>query len=426
MRSIKRAATRVAVSTIFIASGAATASAADFQVTLTTDPAPNGCAVDGCSLREAILDANVDRGADVVRVPAGNYALTIRGAGENEGRAGDLDVLGQLTIVGAGARTTVVDGGAIDRVLDIPIDETPDIEFDQLLVRPANSVVTVEGLTLRNGSPPDVGPFFPFIFPGLGGAARNAGTLTMTDVTLRDSVATDAGGLRNDGTVTLDRVTVRDNRSLTFGGGVLNNGTATLRNVTVSGNTAATADGGVLNFASTVPNAMTVTNSTITGNGAPNGANLTNAGDAPLTGGVMGQLTIRNSLVANPLDASGNPVSNCPAVSAGAGVITSGGGNLEFPGESCGFNQASDVRADPQVGALADNGGATDTRALPPVSPALNRAVAANCPTVDQRAIARPQGPGCDIGAFELERPQLVLAKTGRRARPPGRRSSTS
>jgi hypothetical protein len=43
--------------------------------------------------------------------------------------------------------------------------------------------------------------------------------------------------------------------------------------------------------------------------------------------------------------------------------------------------------------------------ALGPGSAAINQVAVGspNCPGADQRGIARPQGPTCDIGAFELE-----------------------
>ena len=61
--------------------------------------------------------------------------------------------------------------------------------------------------------------------------------------------------------------------------------------------------------------------------------------------------------------------------------------------------------ADGQIGPLADNGGPTWTHALLPGSPALDAADDAICPATDQRGTARPQGPHCDIGAFELTVP---------------------
>ncbi len=54
---------------------------------------------------------------------------------------------------------------------------------------------------------------------------------------------------------------------------------------------------------------------------------------------------------------------------------------------------------------VTDNGGPTHTIALVPGSPAIDAADSANCPPTDQRGVTRPQGAGCDIGAFELEAP---------------------
>ncbi len=58
---------------------------------------------------------------------------------------------------------------------------------------------------------------------------------------------------------------------------------------------------------------------------------------------------------------------------------------------------------DPLLGPLADNGGATETRAIAASSPAKDAIPPADCTVAeDQRTVARPQGLGCDIGAFEL------------------------
>src|SRR5206468_359214 len=42
------------------------------------------------------------------------------------------------------------------------------------------------------------------------------------------------------------------------------------------------------------------------------------------------------------------------------------------------------------------------TQALAPSSPAVDNANPAACPAVDERDVGRPQGLGCDSGAFEL------------------------
>jgi hypothetical protein len=177
-----------------------------------------------------------------------------------------------------------------------------------------------------------------------------------------------------------------------FGGGISNNGsfedfpgTVTVTNSTFSGNTA-DGGGGIENSAGTV----TVTNSTLSGNAA------TSAG-----GGIdnSGSLTVANTIVA------ANGGGNC------GGVITDGGYDLEFtpsPGtNTCGFADHA-LSADPMLGPLRDNGGPTQTMAPEVGSPAVDAIPPGTngCGTTiieDQRAVARPQGPGCDIGAYEVK-----------------------
>ncbi len=84
-------------------------------------------------------------------------------------------------------------------------------------------------------------------------------------------------------------------------------------------------------------------------------------------------------------------------------AITSLGYNLEDAND-CGFGQAGDLtRSDPRLGALGDNGGPTATMALPATSPAVDAADPRCDAATDQRGITRPQGPRCDIGAYELQ-----------------------
>jgi pimeloyl-ACP methyl ester carboxylesterase len=74
---------------------------------------------------------------------------------------------------------------------------------------------------------------------------------------------------------------------------------------------------------------------------------------------------------------------------------------------SCGLVHYTDrSNTDPKIGALADNGGDTLTHALQPDSPAIDADLRIPCTSSveDQRGIRRPQGKGCDSGAFEYER----------------------
>jgi CSLREA domain-containing protein len=71
------------------------------------------------------------------------------------------------------------------------------------------------------------------------------------------------------------------------------------------------------------------------------------------------------------------------------------------------------LNADPKLAPLADNGGFTQMMALQPGSPAINAGSDADCSLTDQRGIGRPQGPHCDIGAYEfVPAAPVILAVT--------------
>src|SRR6059036_275156 len=101
-------------------------------------PADNLCLTAGgkCTLRAAVQQANALAGHDTIMLPAGTYTLTISGLCEDGAATGDLDITDDLTITGAGAATTIIDGGGIDRVFQ------------------AIGAVTVNfaGLTIQNAS----------------------------------------------------------------------------------------------------------------------------------------------------------------------------------------------------------------------------------------------------------------------------------
>ena len=88
----------------------------------TQTPGDGVCATTGdsvCTLRAAIQEANALVGADTIKLKAGLYMLTIAGASENAGATGDLDITGDLTIIGTGAKNTFINGGKLDRVFHV-------------------------------------------------------------------------------------------------------------------------------------------------------------------------------------------------------------------------------------------------------------------------------------------------------------------
>ena len=111
-----------------------------------------------CSLREAILNANTDgrfspdcpagSGPDRINLAPGTYTLAIAGSDEDFGVTGDLDITDDLTISGAGAAITVIDGGALDRVIDVHIGKLRQ-KIEPEPARPAY-ILTVHGIGYKS------------------------------------------------------------------------------------------------------------------------------------------------------------------------------------------------------------------------------------------------------------------------------------
>ena len=215
----------------------------------------------------------------------------------------------------------------------------------------------------------------------------NKGTLTITDSRISGNANgadyEDVGaGIHNTGTLTLTNSTVAANRDygLRGSGGIYNaGGVVTLTNSTVSGNDGYGA-GGVFNTGT-----LAMANSTVSGNGD---ADVHNEGMA----------TVMNSLIDGDCE----------------GDLTSDGGNIESPGNTCGFDkdkgdQVDVSEAQLNLGELADNGGPTMTHALqtdPVLSAAINRIPEEACEVLeDQRGEQRPETGGsmCDVGSYEVQ-----------------------
>jgi hypothetical protein len=107
----------------------------------------------------------------------------------------------------------------------------------------------------------------------------------------------------------------------------------------------------------------------------------------------MGTLYLKNSILANSTGYDDCYNSGTFAANIN-NLIETTGTNLN----SCG---TALLTGDPVLGPLASNGGLTQTMALQSGSPAIDTAAGGYCPATDQRGVARPQGNGCDIGAFE-------------------------
>jgi len=413
-----------------------------------------------CTLRAAIQEVNALAGADTIILPAGTYMVTIPGAGEDHAATGDLDITDNLTIIGAGADTTIIDGNRLDRVFHVdPAAAGITVEISGVTIQNGATVVisfvNAGGGGIRLGHPQTLGSPIPSGTLTLidcvvrynttprdgGGIANNAGTLILIRSTVTGNAAENGGGISNGdfGTVALTDSTLGGNLALQGGGlfsgyfDVSPSGTkVSLTNSTVSGNTVGSGPG--TGFGAGIfrnRGMLLLTNSTISGNisgyagggiydsgfnmqVALNNCSITgNSAGTPVAGGYGGGIrggtvmTLRNTIVA------GNTVNGSPADCSG--TLTSAGYNLVQNMSGCAF--AGDLTGnimgkDAKVGIVANNGGPTQTVALQADSPAIdagNPALpgsgGAACASLDQRGMARPQPPGgrCDIGAFERE-----------------------
>ena len=349
-------------------------SAASFSVNSyvdSVDAAPgNGVCADSagrCTLRAAIVEANALAGADTILAPPGTYNMTLGGPNEDLGLTGDLDIRSDVTIIGLGTTRIESQVGRVVHVLQ------------------GNATIT--GLTLVFGDANN-----DTSSGRAGGAVHVAAgaTLTLNNCTVRDSTGQGGGGgIFNGGTFTLNASTMTVNSALgtSAGGAVLNAGSMTITNSTLSSNSA-TAGGGAL--FSAAGSTLVMNNVTISGNSTSGGSD---GGGIQIAAGASA--TLANTILANN-QASG-PSEDC------AGTVTSLGDNLVEVATGCTGLGANDITGvDPLLGPLQDNGGRTLTHALLAGSPALDAGGFTACELTDQRGLERPQGPACDIGAFEL------------------------
>jgi hypothetical protein len=234
-----------------------------------------------------------------------------------------------------------------------------------------NTNVTISGLTIEDGLGSDAGDFF---FGG--GGIANLGTLTVTNSTFSGNSSGSATGT-----------------TAAWGGGILNLATLTVTNTTFSGNVSSGGGGGIFNAA----NVTYVTNSTFSGN-VGNGI-----GDGTPDGSTS--IVMKSTLLA------GNTGGNC----AGVNIAPHSQGYNLSDDASCGFFNPLDKNNTPaglNPNGLQNNGGPTKTIALLPTSPAVDAIpitptnectdTSGKPVTTDQRGVSRPQGKGCDIGAYEF------------------------
>lgn len=355
------------------------------------------------SLREAVTAANSLAGPDVIVVPTGVYRITLAGAGEDANATGDFDITDSVTVQGAGAAKSLIDGQQLDRAFDVIGTASHSIKVVLLGLTVRNGNATGDGgaiqvanadLVLRDCAV--IGSRASLTGGGIAGLVGSPNVTLVRTVVARNAVEFDGGGVHAI-TAKLTDCTVRRNVVTQGIGGVLAS-TATLTNCTVGGNSAEELGGGVWALTATLLNC------TISENLANNGGGLFHEPGGPFS--------IRNTIIALNLvefvgtdaDISGDFTSqghNLVGNGAGATGFTNGvNGNI--------VGTAANL-IDPKLGPLANNGGRTKTHKLLAGSLAIDAGDNAGVPPTDQRGAGFPRLKDgnfdgvavVDIGAFE-------------------------
>ncbi len=153
------------------------ASAATLNVTRFDDPVPDGCVATDCSLREAVIAANLTAAVDAILLDTGIYELTQTASGADP-LSFDLDVTQPLQIIGQGSASTTIRNASPD-----PGPTGNALEARVMDVR--QSELSLFGLNLRDGNVHGLGPF-DILVGAAGCLYASQSDVALMDVTIND------------------------------------------------------------------------------------------------------------------------------------------------------------------------------------------------------------------------------------------------
>jgi hypothetical protein len=425
---------------------------------------PASAATVGCdpaALVTALAGPSALNGNGTVTLTAGcTYTMTAVN-NTTDGPNAFPDILGTVTVIGNGATITRSAAGATPPFRFFLVDDGGSLNISNVTLSNGSiasgdlhgggavlnrSTLTATGVVFANNTS----------MGSTGGGAidnHDAGQLTVDSSTFTGNSALQGGGIEDEATLchtstptcgmaTVTNSTFTNNTTSSFGGGGFeaqldNSGTGippvctgsfpwpvvpcqeaggahdTLVGDTLSGNTSVTEGGGIASFGT-----MTLTNSTVYSNstGASGGGGIQNTGTIAITQSTIAANTSAfgaNLHTFTDVNQPGPPVTTVGMTIVANGVtgancsgnaISDNGYNLDSA-NSCGFTINPLINTDPKLGPLASNGGPTETMALQSGSPAIDAipSTFAGCTGTDQRGVSRPQGAGCEIGAFEVD-----------------------
>ncbi|HVR40345.1 MAG TPA: Calx-beta domain-containing protein, partial [Thermoanaerobaculia bacterium] len=221
--------------------------------------------------------------------------------------------------------------------------------------------------------------------------------VTVSDSTMSGNTADDDGGAFNvydtDGApLTFQRTTISGNTAANSGGAFFfyePDDAVVFENCTISGNTATTGSGGGIYFYN-LYSGLALNFVTVAGNQA-----ALDGGGVYLRNGIA---TINNSIAADNTSAGNMDL-------AGGGAFDLRFSLVEAPGSASINNITGNILgSDPALGALANNGGPTQTQRPGPASVVINAADPGigPPPTTDQRGQPRFYPTRADMGAVEI------------------------
>lgn len=415
-----------------------------------------------CTLRAAVQETNALVGNDTINLPAGIYDLTISGVDEDLSATGDLDFRDNLILNGDGANDTIIRPVYGDRIINLATSELNvsivgvTVEGSNIsrgyrggaIYTGSNNILTLRNCKVQNNSIQMSGQRY-YADDIWGAGVYSGGTLTVDNCLFRENhVSGDkwshGGAISGTGTfiisnslfeyntavsqsgeggaiymwpgsLSVSESTFRYNSALAGGGAYLSNVAGIVDKSTFYENgTGVVTTGGAIAYSSSGSGVFTVLNSTISSNHARGNG-----------GGILqsdGTLYIVNSTLAYNTSAysgSGNLgvgtgykvnlvntilVKNGNSSNCNTGVVLHSLGHNISNDTSCGLTGVGDIQnINPYLGSLDYYGGTTLVYSLTQGSLAIGNADSNYCPVTDQRGVSRPQGTGCDIGAFEAE-----------------------
>ena len=337
---------------------------------------------------------NAASNGDTIFICAGTYSISSR-----------LQVTKTLTIRGAGARTTTLDGLESSQILMIHDNNLTPNSGSEITVN-VDSIGFINGRAVQSGSLGECEDG-----NRCGGAiyVESESQINITDSFFKNNYADFVGGavarlIGNYQNVpsTITNSTFESNTANFDGGGVATlfgfgltiDSSTFFGNQTLSRSAAAV----IANFAE-----ATINNSTFVDNTGPNGTTV-----------LYGGLTVNHSILAQS-SPSMIPVCNSQQTAHGTrgNLVTDNSCpsvTANYPATPA-TNSAVVNFADLKLGELSYRGNPTKTVPLLSGSVALN--FWSGCTGTDQIGTSRPQGSSCDVGAYERSSSQTLNTPTG-------------